>query len=159
MRVILLQDVRKVGRKNEIKNVADGYGKNVLIPKGWAKLATPEDIRNVEFRMLNAEKENQEKKEKLLILAKELAKKTFEIKVKADGKGAIFGSVGEKEIMKTLEHENMKTLKHENMKAIKQGDIKILLDKPIKSLGEHLVAVNLGFGITAKIKVVIKKEE
>ncbi|MBI2035576.1 MAG: 50S ribosomal protein L9 [Candidatus Liptonbacteria bacterium] len=145
MKIILLQDVRKVGKKNEIKDVSDGYAKNFLIARGLAKPATTEEIKNLENRKQKVEEERKEQKEKLAALAKELGEKPLEFKVKTGKKGELFAAIGAKEIEAELKKKGI--------------DSKVDMEKPLKALGEHQVEIDLGFGIKTKIWVCVIAEE
>lgn len=145
MKVILLKDIHKLGKKYDVKEVSDGYAKNFLIAKGLAEQATPERIRHIELRIKNETKKHEEKKSLVEALAEELARHPLEFKVKTGKKGELFASVGSKEI---------------EAEFIKRGlDIKVDLEKPFKALGEHYVEIDLGFGKKKKIGVHIVAEK
>lgn len=139
MKVLLLQDIRSIGRKFEIKEVADGYARNFLFPK---KLATLADEKS---QMLKAEHDQKlatglaELKAAIAMLAKE----PFEFNVKAGKQGEVFGSVSKKDIEERLHTKGFKKCE-------------VLLDHPIKSTGEHEVEVNFGQGVHGKAKINIK---
>mgnify|MGYP003556473130 FL=1 len=143
MQVILLTDVPKVGRKGELKNVSDGLGKNMLIRKGLAILATKEAQDKI-ARETKADKAGKEKAlAKYRDQKQELEKRTFTVKVKVGDKGQIFSSIHEKDVAAAIFQKT-----------------KIQLDKHhfeplhgIKQLGEHFVSIKLGQGITAKTKI------
>ncbi|HEY4523877.1 MAG TPA: 50S ribosomal protein L9 [Candidatus Paceibacterota bacterium] len=145
MQVILLQDVKNIGRKREVKNVSDGYARNFLLPQKLAKVATEPEIKILEQEKL-AEVEHQ--KEKIVALkkkAEEIGGKQFTFEMTAGERGGVFGSVGEKDIKKALDGAGIEISK-------------VFLDKPLKSLGEHKVEIELGFGIKTKIEAVLKKK-
>lgn len=145
MRVIFLKDIRSIGRKGEIKNVSDGYARNFLFPQQLAKIATEPEIALITKQK---EEETKNKGEKLVALKKfadELSGREFIFEVAAGDKGEIFGSVGEKDIKKTLEEAKVEVSK-------------IFLEKPLKSLGGHEVEIELGLGVKTKISVVLKKK-
>lgn len=137
MKVILLQDIKGLARKFDVKEVKDGYARNFLIPKGLVKIATNEAIKELEVKKSAWSKEEQEIKTKLETLAKDLANKEFRFKVKIGKKGEIFGSVTKDDIKEKLLMTN----------------VEINLERPIKKLGEHQVEINLGKGVKANIKV------
>lgn len=147
MKIILLQDIKGLARKFDIKNVKDGYARNFLIPQGLAKIATDKTVKELEFKKAVWQKEEQEIKNKLEILAKELAAQEFKFTLKTGKKGEVFGSVS-KEDIKTLMATNINTKYHEYLK-----DIKINLERPIKTLGEHQVEIDLEKGVKINIKV------
>ncbi len=138
MKVIFLKDIKGVGKKFDVKNVSDGYARNFLFPQNLAKATTEEVIKNIENQKKAALKEEEETKNELIVLAKNLENKEFEFKVKTGDKGEVFGSVTKNDIEKSI--------------AV-SGGIEILLDKPIKKLGEHRVEVNLGKGVRVSLKI------
>ncbi len=138
MKVIFLKDIKGVGKKFDVKNVSDGYARNFLFPQNLAKATTEEVIKNIENQKKAALKEEEETKNELIVLAKNLENKEFEFKVKTGDKGEVFGSVTKNDIEKSI--------------AV-SGGIEILLDKPIKKLGEHQVEVNLGKGVRVSLKI------
>lgn len=145
MKVLLIKDVKTLGKSGEIKEVKDGYGQNFLISKGLAKLATPEVVAN-----WKAEQERiaQELKDDLARLAEE--KKVFEdaiIKIeKPIAPVGIKGSVGNADISKAIKEQLDIDL-----------DKKLInLKKAIKSTGMHEVDTKLGHGIHATLKIQIE---
>ena len=143
MKVILLQDVRKLGAKYDVKNVADGYARNFLIPKGLAKIATQAVLYELE-----AEKKAWETKTEVLKAhAKELENyfslNPIVFNLKTDAKGTAFGSVKAEDI-----EEKLKDLGYEG---------KIELEKPVKALGTTQALFNLGRGVKANINIVINE--
>lgn len=143
MKIILLEDVPKVGRKNEIKEVSDGLAKNMLIPKGLAIFATTD----AQAKLVKKAKEKIQSKNKALEKIKqhksELERRTFTVKVKVGDKGQIFSGVHEKDIASAVFQKTKIELDKTGIQA----------HKAIKELGEHVVTVKLGQGITANIKI------
>lgn len=140
MKVILLENIKSVGKKFDVKNVNDGYARNFLLPQGLAKIATDAEIKNLETHRAAVARENEETKKELVALAKTLENKEFEIKVKTGEKGEVFGSVNKNDIEKLI------PVPHK---------FEVALEKPIKKLGEHRVEINLGKGIRAGIRVLV----
>lgn len=146
MKVILKQDIKGVGKKDQIINAADGYARNFLFPKG---LAVPADSGNM--NALKAKNDaNQARKERDLkeakILAEELKTKMITISVKAGSNGKLFGGVTSKEISEALKSQ----LKVDVDKK------KVLLSDVIKQEGTFFVDLKLQEGVIAKIKVNVK---
>lgn len=143
MRVILLKDVPKVGKKGEIKEVNDGFGKNMLIKKGLAIAAT----KDAENKVLKVAKEKSEQQKRLETKLKdqkaELERRTFTVKVKIGDKGQIFGGVHEKDIIQAIYQKTKISLEKAQIEA----------HKGIKQLGEHVIGIKLGHGISAKTKI------
>lgn len=146
MKVILLEDIKGVGKKDEVINASDGYARNFLFPK---KLAVPADNGNMS--RLNAKKASEAHKKELEIkAAKELATKLDKIelliKVKAGENGKIFGGVTNKEISEELK----------KVHKIEVDKKKIVLKENIKNLGRFNVDVRLYEGIVSKLTVIIE---
>lgn len=142
MKVILLVDVRGVGRRYEVKEVHDGYARNFLIPQ---KLAVLADEKQLAAKKSHDEQEAGET-ERLQKLADKLAKEVFEFKIKAGAKGEVFGSVSKKDIEGALRNTP-------------SAGAEVVLEHPIKATGEHEVEVSLGRGVKAKVKILIKPSE
>ena len=150
MRIILLREIKGLGNKFDIKQVKDGYARNFLIPRGLAKIATEQVIKELETQKAAWQKEEQEIKNKLETLAKELSGQEFKFTLKTGKKGEVFGSVAKSDI-KTRIYTDMKTDLHGYLE-----NLEINLEKPIKKLGEHQVEVDLGGGVKTLIKVIIE---
>lgn len=147
MRVILLQNIKGIGKKYDIKEVKDGYAKNFLFPRKLAKIATEQSIKELAVKKEAYEKEEQEIKGKLELLTKDLAGKEFDFTVKTGKKGEIFGSITK---------DDIRTRIYADINADLRGylnDLEINLERPIKNLGESEIEVNLGKGVKTKIKV------
>jgi len=143
MKVLLIKDVKSLGKAGEVKEVKDGYGKNFLIAKGFAKHATPEIIE--EHKQMMAQKEAEEKAEleRLKDLAKKLDKLEIIVKKKVGENGHLFGAVTKEEIAQALKEEHGLEI-----------DKKHITDKKvIKTIGEHEVDLKLGHGIHATLHV------
>ena len=148
MKVILLQDIKGVGKKDEIINASDGYARNFLLPK---KMAVEADKNNL--NKLNVKKENKkQRKQNELENAKEIAEKmktiTLKIKAKSGENGKIFGGITSKEIAENLKEQY-------NINVDKK---KISIQETIKMLGNYFVEIKLHEGITAKLAISIINE-
>jgi large subunit ribosomal protein L9 len=149
MKVILLEDIKGVGKKYEIKNVSDGYAKNLLFPKKLAKPATPDEIKkleNLKSKFIQEEKELIKHLEEIQRLINE---RFIEFNLKTDQKGTIFGSVTKEMILKALRDH----------KLITKERVDILLDHPIKEIGEHIIRVDLKKGIIADLKIIVHPQQ
>jgi large subunit ribosomal protein L9 len=134
MKIILLQDVKGIGKKLEVKDVSDGYARNFLIPRKLAEFASPSTVKKAESlrKTIDAEKEV---KENLAKKAIELLRDTkVTINKKGNGKGHLFAAVHESEIAEAL-----KTQAH-----IEIDPEYVETDKPIKEAGDHKVKVKVG---------------
>lgn len=152
MKVILLKDIKGFGRKFDIREAKGGYARNFLLPRGLAKPATDSAIKELESQKAVWQKEEQEIKNKLESLAKELEGKEFRFTLKTGKKKEVFGSVHRDEIKKAV----LASVPHLSAFA---DDIEIKLEHPIKSLGEYSVEMDLSRGVKAKIKVVTEAEK
>ena len=147
MKVILLSDVKKVGKKGEEKNVADGYAMNFLIARGLAVKASEKSEEILQKQKDQEEKENQIKKEEATVIKNKLEKIKLEFKVKSK-EGKVFNSISTKTICEELEK-----------KGIQVDKRKILDSEPIKSLGQTNVKIELYKGVIGIIQVVLKEED
>ncbi|RJQ30003.1 50S ribosomal protein L9 [Candidatus Parcubacteria bacterium] len=148
MRVILLQDVRSVGKRLEVKEVAEGYARNLLFPKGLAKAATPSALRDLEHERLALRKNEEETQKRLHSIAEEITRTALEFSLKTDEKGSVFGSVSKEAILKSLRDRGIVTKER----------VEIMLPHPLKELGEYTVQVDLKKGITARLRVVLRSQ-
>lgn len=143
MKVILKQDIKGVGKKNEVINASDGYARNFLFPKYLAVEATPENMQKLNSQNEAKQYKKDVEKEKAKEIAKKLENITLQIKVQAGENGKIFGSVSSKEISENLEKQY----------KISIDKKKIELKEPIKVLGARTVEARLFEGVIGKIKL------
>lgn len=148
MKVILLEDVKALGKKGEIVNVNDGYARNFILPKKLGLEATGKNLNDLKLQKSNQEKIAKENLEAAKKLAAQLEASKVELKIKVGEGGRVFGSVSSKEIA-----------------AAAKAQLKLDIDKKkiqqkeaIKSLGTHLVPVKLHPEVIAELKVVVKEE-
>lgn len=138
----------KVGRAGETKEVAEGYARNFLIPKGLARLATPGFVAKVEAQKQAAAEKAIHEEKRLKKLAKEISGVEIKIAAKVGEGGKLYGSVGAEEIAVELKRAGFEVDKE-----------RIKLDKPIKDVGGHEVMVKLKEGLEAKILVRVIEEK
>lgn len=146
MKIILLNDVNNIGKKGDVKEVADGYARNFLLPQKLAEAATKEAVKKIETiknKITEGNKKDLEKNEKL---ASELDGRKVIIKAK-EKDGKLFGSIGAKEIAKELKKQKME-IEEET----------IIFGDPIKEIGEKEVLVRLNNGIEINIRVIVEAE-
>ena len=146
MQVIFEQDVRKQGKKGEIKTVADGYTKNFLIKNGYAIPVNEKNMNNLEHEKAREKKLDKENREEATKEKQKMEKENIEFKVKTGKDDKVFGSVSPKQIKEELEKKGYKIDK-------KQIEIK----NSITTLGYHDVKINLYSDIYATIKVHVVK--
>ena len=143
MKVILLQDVKALGKKGDVVEVSEGYARNMLLKKGMGKEATSGNMNDLKLQKANAEKIARETQAAAEALGSELKGREIRVSVKAGDGGRVFGSVSSKEIAEEIQ----KQLGHEVDKK------KILLDAPIKTLGVSEVSIKLHPKVTTQIRV------
>jgi len=148
VKVVLLEDVPKLGKRGDVVNVADGYARNFLIPKRLAVMATEGEISRLKSEVLK-KKEKEERRRKVLLEIKEnLEGKEVILKAKAGNKGKLFGSITASEIAEAIK----KTMGIDIDKKV------VELASPIKEVGEHVVKLKLGLGIETEVKVRVEPE-
>lgn len=143
MKVILLEDVKGRGKKGDIIEVADGYGRNVLIAKKQAVEANVNNLNTLKLQKANEEKIAKERFEEAKALGKRLVKKTVTIAVKVGKDNKLFGSVSNGDIAEAIKG----TL------GLDLDKKKIELKEPIKSLGEYLVDIKIHPQVKTKINI------
>lgn len=147
MKVILKENIKSIGKKDEIINVSDGYARNFLFKKDLAVEATPGNLAKLKTKQDAAQYKKGVEKEEAQKVADKLAKITLEFKVKAGENGKIFGGISTKEIAEKLEKDYQ----------IKVDKKKIELKEAIKSLGITNVEIKLYEGVIGKVKVQAKE--
>ena len=148
MKVILLKKVKGLGNKYDIKEVADGYARNFLLPQNLAEISTPERAAVMEERKAKEISDTQKDLERVEALAEKLEILEIIVKAKAQEDGTLYGSVGSKEIAAAIK-------KHHTSVDEKQVSVK----NPIKKLGDHEAVVNLNHGLEAPITVTVERED
>lgn len=143
MKVILLQDVKTLGKKGDVVEVSEGYARNLLLKKGLGKEATSKNMNDLKLQKANEEKVAKETLATAQALGEKLKGREVRVSVKAGEGGRVFGSVSAKEIAEEISSQ----LGYEVDKK------KILLDSPIKALGVTEVPVKLHAKVTTEIKV------
>jgi len=151
VKVILLQDIKDLGKKFDVKTVKDGYARNFLLPRGLVKIATDKTIKELEIQKAAWQKQEIETKNNLEVFAKKLSEQEFKFTLKTGEKGEVFGSISKNDI-KTRIYTDLNTDLH----GYVENDFEISLDKPIKTLGLSQVEINLGKGVKTLIKVIIE---
>jgi large subunit ribosomal protein L9 len=147
MKVILLQNIDKLGKKYDIKEVSDGFARNFLIPKGLVKIATKENLNWLE-KIKEKEKKVLEKELKdAQELVKEIDGFELEMPVKIGEKGELFEKIGPQQIAKALKEKGFKIEKNQ-----------IELEEKIKEIGEYKIKIKLPHNLETEIKVIVKKE-
>jgi large subunit ribosomal protein L9 len=147
MKVILKQDVDKLGKSGDIVKVADGYGRNFLIPRRYAVEATDGNLKVMEMERKAAARRDHREKAAASLVAKDLVKIVVAIRRKAGEGGTLYGSVTAIDVADFLITHKIDIDKR-----------KIQLEDPIKAIGEYEVPVRLHREVTVPIKVVVEAE-
>ena len=148
MKVILLDNIKGVGKKDEIINASDGYARNFLFPKKLAVEANNENMSKLKAKKQSEQYKKDVNKENADKIAKKLDDITLTIKVKAGENGKIFGGVTSKEISEELKKQY----------KIDIDKKKIILNENIKNLGSFDISMKLFEGVTGKLKVKVISE-
>ena len=143
MKVILLQDVKSLGKKGEIVNVSDGYARNMILPKKLGVEATSKNLNDLKLQNQHADKVAQEQLEAAKQMAEDIKDKIVEVKIKAGEGGRTFGSVSTKEIAAAIKQQWQMDIDKKKM----------VLAEPIRSLGTVEVPVKLHPKVTGTIRV------
>jgi large subunit ribosomal protein L9 len=147
MKVMLIKDVYKLGRAGDVKRVADGYGRNYLLPQGLAVLATPGALKQVERIRSQAEIRRTEQNEELKGLAGEIEGVVLTFAAKAGETGKLYGSITTQNVADALQEK----IRYE----IKRHQIDM---QPVRNLGEFSANVRLTMDLVPEIKIIVHRE-
>lgn len=147
MKVILLEDVKSLGKKGEVVNVNDGYARNFVLPKKLGVEATGKNMNDLKLQKANEEKVAKEHLEAAQAFSKEMENDHVIVSIKAGEGGRTFGSVSSKEIATAYKEQCGKEIDKK----------KIILPEPIKSFGVYEVAVKLHPKVTGTLKVKVQE--
>ena len=145
MKVILLEDVKALGKKGEIVNVSDGYARNFIFPKKLGVEATGKNLNDLKLQKANEEKVAKEQLEEAQALGKKIEAGGVKLTIKVGEGGRAFGSVSSKEIAEAVKEQMHSDIDKK----------KIVLKDAIKTVGEHKVPIKLHSKVTAELKVTI----
>ena len=147
MKVILLEDVKSLGKKDDVVDVSDGYARNYIIPQKKGIQATAENLNTLKLQKANRDKVAKEQLERAKALAKEIEASPIVIKIRLGAGGKLFGAISTKEIAQVLKDQ----------KNIEVDKKKIVLYEPIKELGENDVKVKLYKDVSCSLKVRVEE--
>ena len=147
MKVILLEDVKALGKKGQVVNVSDGYARNLLLPKKLGLEATGKNMNDLKLQKAHEDKVAQENLDAAKAFAEELKDKQVTVGIKVGEGGRTFGSISAKEIAEAAKAQ----LGYELDKK------KLQLSAPIKELGTTMVPIKLHPKVTGELKVVVKE--
>lgn len=148
MKVVFLQDVSNVARAGEIKEVADGYGRNFLIPRKLALLASAQAVKTAEVQLEKEVRSQAQTEAELLELANQLDGKEINLQARAGSQDRLYGSITTADIVAELE----------NATGIAIDKRKIELDESIHQVGSYEIAIRLAKDIVPRIKVTVSGE-
>lgn len=143
MKVILLEDVKKLGKKGDVVEVSDGYARNFVLPKKLGVEATSKNMNDLKLQNANKEKVAKENLDAAKALAEQMEKDQVVVSIKGGEGGRTFGSVSSKEIAQAYKEQCGREIDKK----------KIILPEPIKSFGVFEVGVKLHPNVTGKLKV------
>ena len=144
MKVILLCDIKDIGKKDAIMNVSDGYARNFLFPRKWAMEANPAAVKEVERKRALEEKLEAQRHAEATQRAAGLSGKTIQLTAKCGEKGRLYGSITAQEIVDALKTQHGVEVDKRKLEC-----------EPIRQTGEYEATVWVYSGITAKMKVVV----
>ncbi len=147
MKILLLKDVYKLGRAGDVKKVANGYGRNYLIPQGLAVLATEGALKQVDRIRADADKQRNILNEELSGLAEQMTQVMLTFPVRASETGRLYGSVNTRMIAEALTAEVGEEISHRQIDA-----------QPLRMIGKHMVGVRLTVDLVPEISVVVFRE-
>lgn len=144
MKIILLQDVKNLGQQGDIKDVAEGYAQNFLLPKKMAQVATESAVKNIQLQKEKEASQKMTAKQELEKLANQLKNKKIVILAKEKG-GKLFGSISAKQISAELQKENLNI-----------SPVSVIIKEAIKKTGEYEIKIKLTEDIQTKIILEVK---
>ena len=145
MQIVLLEDVKSLGKKGEIVKVNEGYGRNFILPKKLGVEATAKNLNDLKLKKANEEKVAAKLLEEARELGAKLEKASVTLSIKAGENGKAFGSVSSKEISKAVQEQL----------GLDIDKKKLVLPEPLKTFGTHQVPLKLHKDVTAKLTVKI----
>ena len=149
MEVILLEDVKSLGKKGQVVKINDGYARNYILPKKLGVEANAKNLNDLKLQKLKEEKQAAEELAAAKEFAVKIEDKPVRLNIKLGEGGRTFGSVSTKEIAAAAKEQLGLDIDKKKMK----------LDEPIRTLGTHIIAVKLHRDVTAKLSVVVGEEK
>lgn len=147
MKIILLQDEKKLGKKGDIIEASEGYARNYILPKKIGVEATPKNLNDLKLQKANEDKLAKEQLDAAKALAEDIEKNTVEVKMKAGEGGRAFGSISSKEIATAYKEQH----------GVELDKKKVVLPEALKNFGVYEVTVKLHPKVSAKLKVHISE--
>jgi large subunit ribosomal protein L9 len=147
MKVMLVKDVYKLGRAGDVKKVADGYGRNFLIPQGMAVLATPGAMKTAERIRTKAAEKRAILNNEMGVVAEALAKIQLTFNARAGETGKLYGSITSQEIADAIQKKSGFAIKRQQLDM-----------QPLRTLGEHIIRIRLTMDLIPEIKAIVLRE-
>lgn len=147
MKIILIEDVKKLGKKGEIIEVNDGYARNYILPRKLGIEANNKNLNDLKLQKMKEEKDTQKLLDDARGLAEKIAAQTVIVKMKAGEGGKVFGSVSAKEIAEAAKEQC----------SLEIDKKKIQLQEPIRSFGHHEVGIRLHPQVMGKLRVKVEE--
>ena len=147
MKVILIEDVKSLGKKGQLVEVNDGYARNFILAKKLGVEATPKNMNDLKLKKANEEKVAKEIYEEAVAFAEQISKLEVNVSIKAGEGGKIFGSVSSKEIAQAAQEQL----------GIELDKKKMQLPSPINTIGTQMVPIKLHPKVTAQLKVNVRE--
>jgi large subunit ribosomal protein L9 len=147
MKVLLIKDVYKLGRAGDVKKVADGYGRNFLVPQGMAVLATPGAMKTAERIRSKAAERRTILNDEMSVVAEALKKIQLAFGARAGETGKLYGSITSQEIADAIQQKSGYAIKRQQLDM-----------QPLRTLGEHTVRIRLTMDLIPEIKVTVYRE-
>jgi len=147
MKVLLVKDVYKLGRAGDVKKVADGYGRNFLIPQGMAVLATPGAMKTAERIRTKATEKRAILNNEMSVVAEMLKKVQISFGARAGETGKLYGSITSQEVVDAIQKKTEISVKRQQLDM-----------QPLRTLGEHTVRIRLTMDLIPEIKVTVYRE-
>ncbi len=147
MKVLLVKDVYKLGRAGDVKRVADGYGRNFLLPQGMAVLATPGAMKTAERIRSKATEKRAILNNEMGVVAEMLKKVQISFGARAGETGKLYGSITSQEVVDAIQKKTEITVKRQQLDM-----------QPLRTLGEHTVRIRLTMDLIPEIKVTVYRE-
>jgi len=148
MKIILNQNIDNLGSEGDILKVKDGYARNYLIPKGWAKQATKSNIDSINNEIQAKQKKEAKTRKNLEALGQQLDKLSLKLELKAGEEGRLFGSVTSQMIVDAIAEKGFTIDKKE-----------VELTEAISHVGKYFVEIKLGHGFSGRVKIKVIAEE
>jgi large subunit ribosomal protein L9 len=147
MKVLLIKDVYKLGRAGDVKKVADGYGRNFLLPQKMALLATPGAIKTADLIRAKAAEKRVVLNEEMSVIAKALESVQLSFGARAGETGKLYGSITSQEVADAIQKKTGFAVKRQQMDM-----------QPLRTLGDHTVRIRLTMDLIPEIKVTVFRE-